>query len=164
MTPLEMARTRLEFVSGAVADCAPRVRKRRLPKELRNLSLSADLTLRLSRSKSNSDYCLMAAAILNANDIAMQVDASAREKIATLINGQVRNSALRLRALSRPGTGADADEILEKMSADKELCSRHWLDDLPAEVSKFAEAQVVRSTDPFLGPAISKAIELSENG
>jgi len=159
MTPLEIARTKLEFLSSAGDGKAPRTLARSLPKEISDLKLSSEQAKRLALWGAKEPHCLKAAAILNANDIAVKIDADSRAAVETVIDAETRLLALRSRVLARPTTGADADEILENIKLDKQRCSAHWLENMPPVIRQLAKTKDVLTDDKFVAPALIKALE-----
>lgn len=164
MKKVEKAKAWFQFLNSVLTDKEVRTRSRFLPEELREVALSDEQAVKLHLAGSKSAKCLKAAAILNANDIAMQIDAEGRQAIASIIDSNTRLSALQARAFGRPASGADAERIAENIRADVELCEKHWLDDLPDSVRRAARCEGPPTQDFYVLPAIRLAIEEQEIG
>ena len=160
MTPQEEARARLQVLKAIMGAVPPRLRARKMPADLRDLAISGDEANRIVLHDRRDTACLVAAAILNGNDIARLISAADRELLDPMVDRNTRYAALENRELARPKRQSDAEACLSQIEADRAACAVHWFDPLPREIRQHFATDQALSTDEYLSPALSRALSL----
>lgn len=121
MTHLELAKARanltVQLSGGASSRVAARVLSANQCQQLNDPALAA-MVLYSSDPVTRDQAKLMAASILNANDIAASVSSEDRLAIAQLIDAETRVMALSSRNLARPATGLKGTDCVENIRAN----------------------------------------------
>lgn len=162
MTPLMMAEARLEMLNSAVKGISPRVQARAMPPSARQIELTRPQARRIRMMSECESVALQAASILNANDIALRIDAVSRAELAEVIDAECRIFALKSRTYARPASGADAVRISLNIKEDQKRCMDQWLADMPLPIRQAMRFKDVPVLDEYIAPAIEKALDEAE--
>ena len=120
MTRLDLAKARATLAVRLAGGRASRVAARSLSMgEWRKINdaHAAAMVFYSTDIPTRDQARLLAASILNANDIAASVSREDRLKLAELIDDETRRIALQSRAMARPFTGAKGAECAAKIRA-----------------------------------------------
>jgi len=120
VTGLDLAKARATLAIQLAGGKSSRVAARSLSEDQRreiNDPEAAAMVLYSSDSPTRDQARLLAASILNANDIAASVSSEDRLELSKLIDDNTRRIALQSRAMARPSTGAKGADCATNIRA-----------------------------------------------